>query len=497
MGKIIQGMKKRITETTIALIWKKQQFDEQAVFQVYCDGQIVETVKSTNCTLKRLQSGTTYHVKVEAVDLAGNLIAVIDEADVKTEEIRESVVITDFGAVGDGKTLNTQAIQSAIDACPKNGKVIVPEGKFLTGALHLKSDMTLCIKQDGVILGSSRLEDYPIYQYRFEGLETNCYASLINAGIRDKEEVIENITIEGHGAIDASGSKLRQLERDERAGQPGRAICIRNAKNVYLKDITIKQSPAWCVHFIYSQEICCNHVMIYTRADENGNIYEGIANGDGIDIDSCRHVDIIHSVIATQDDCIAIKSGRNEEGRQIAKPTEHVHISDCLFKTGFGIAVGSEMSAGIRDVTVHDCVFQNTYSIMSIKAPRPRGGVIEDVLCEDCIHFNYDTIYEDCEWFRGAIYVDQFYSYKDFNSDEKKPVGVATPEIRNITFRNLEVDTVTGNAIYLVGLPEMPLKNITLDHVTAKGKNGIVIRNVEGLEQKNVSIIMHKPIGAK
>ena len=93
--------------------------------------------------------------------------------------------------------------------------------------------------------------------------------------------------------------------------------------------------------------------------------------------------------------------------------------------------------------------------------------------------------------------MDQFYSYKDFNSDEKKPVGVATPEIRNITFRNLEVDTVTGNAIYLVGLPEMPLKNITLDHVTAKGKNGIVIRNVEGLEQKNVSIIMHKPIGAK
>ena len=254
----------------------------------------------------------------------------------------------------------------------------------------------------------------------------------------------------------------------------------------------MKQSPCWCVHFMYSEDICCNHVYIYTKCDEKGNLYDGICNGDGIDLDSCQNVNIIHSMIASEEDCISIKSGRNKEGREIGKPSSGVYITDCLFKSGYGIAIGSEMSGGITDVTIRDCVFQNTYSMLSVKAPRPRGGVVDGIICEDCIHFNYDSIEEDCEWHRGAIYVDQFYGYKDFENDQKKPLNSTTPIVKNITFRRLEVDTVAGNAIYLVGLPEAPLENIVLDHIKAKGKNGLVIRNVEGIQQNNVSIVLHQ-----
>lgn len=487
-----RSMKRIVTDTTIALIWRKQSFDEAGVYQIFCNGNLMGTIKSTNFTLKGLKASTEYEISVEAVSLDGQVLSVIGKEKICTKKSPEIVSVLDYGAVGDGKTLNTIQLQSAIDDCPEYGKVTIPKGVYITGALHLKSHMTLEIQKDAVLLGSTELIDYPVKKYRFEGLETDCYCSLLNAGILNKHQQIEDLTIEGEGVIDANGSILRQKERDERLGQPGRAVCIRNARNVYIHGITIKQSPAWCLHIIYSEYVCVNQVRIYTKTDENGVPYTGIANGDGIDIDSSRHVDIIHSVIASRDACVSVKSGRNAEGREIARPSEHVRVTDCLIKEGLGISIGSEMSGGIRDVVVRDCVFQNTYSLLSIKAPRPRGGVVEDVICEDCIHFNYDTLYEDSEWFRGAIYIDQFYSYKQFDSQLKKPVSEATPQIRNVVFRNVEVDTVAGNAIYIVGLPEMPIQNVTLDHVKAKGKNGIVLRNVEGLEQKNVSIILHR-----
>lgn len=487
-----RSLKSIATDTTIALIWRKREFEEAVVYQIYCEGSLKGTIKSTNYTLQGLEPNTCYEISVEAVSLDGRLLDVIGKVNVQTRMLTETISVLDYGAKGDGKTLNTIQIQSAIDDCPEGGKVVIPEGIYVSGALHLKSHMTLEIQADAILLGSDELIDYPVKKYRYEGLETECYTSLLNAGLLTPKQQIEDLIIEGEGVIDANGSILRQKERDERAGQTGRAICIRNAKNVYIKDLTIKQSPSWCVHFIYSEYVCVNHVKIYTKSDETGHPYVGIANGDGIDVDSCRHVDIIHSMISTQDANVSVKSGRNAEGREIGRISEHVRVTDCLLKSGLGICIGSEISAGIRDVVIRDCVFQNTYSMLSIKAPRPRGGFVEDVLCEDSIHFNYNTLYEDSEWFRGAIYIDQFYSFKEFDSEQKKPVTEATPRVQNIVLRNVEVDSSTGNAIYLVGLPEMPIRNVTLDHVKAKGKNGMVLRNVEGLEQKNVSVILRR-----
>ncbi|MCC8169441.1 MAG: hypothetical protein LIO59_03595, partial [Oscillospiraceae bacterium] len=198
--------------------------------------------------------------------------------------------ITDFGAVSDRTAVNTRAIQRAIDNCSDGGIVYVPDGRFITGALYLKSNITLRI--DGELFGNGDTIDYPIMKYRFEGFETECYSSLINTA-----DSIETLKITGNGAINANGAELRKREMEENAGKPGRAVCIRSGKNISISDITIRQSPAWCLHFIYCDGVSVDNVKIHTKFDENGDRYSGIINGDGIDIDSSKNISIINSLI--------------------------------------------------------------------------------------------------------------------------------------------------------------------------------------------------------
>ena len=395
--------------------------------------------------------------------------------------------ILDFGAIGDGESLNTRAIQAAIDTCPKNGVVYIPAGTFRCGAIHLKSDMTLHLSEGAKIIGSADPADYPIMKYRFEGLEEMCYTSLVNAGIRGREKV-ENIIISGSGTIDANGAELKKKEILTPAIKRGRAICICGAKNIFISGITVRQSPAWCLHIIYSKNIEISNIHVHTKFDENGVRYPDIINGDGIDIDSCSNIRIHDCEIASQDDCIAIKSGKDAEGRAIGIPTEHIEIYDCLFKHGFGVAVGSEVSGGVNGVYVHDCVFDQTYSAASIKSPRGRGAVIENVLFRNIKQKYTENELHDCEWFRGALYIDEFYSHIEFDPSKEEPVCDGTPHMRNIRFENVTVETTAGNAIYITGLPERHIENVSLKNVTAKGKYGFIANNVNGLHLDNVQV---------
>ena len=211
-------------------------------------------------------------------------------------------------------------------------------------------------------------------------------------------------------------------------------------------------------------------------------------NGDGIDPDSCRDVFIFNSHIASEDDCIALKSGRDAEGRAVGIPTENVRISHCLFTSGFGVAMGSEMAGGLRNVLVEDCVFQDAFSLASVKAPRGRGSFIENVTYRDCTLSNQNQAIKDGQWFRGALYVDQYYGIAEPDLSETMPRDESTPVIRNLLFQNIAIDTVGGNAIYLAGLPESPLENIRLENVTAIGVHGFIACNVRALTLDNVSV---------
>jgi len=391
--------------------------------------------------------------------------------------------IINYGAVADNKTVNTAAIQKAIDECTDGGVVVVPEGTFVSGAVFLKSNMTLKLEEGAVLLGSDNPDDYPVMQYRWEGIERMCYASLVNT----KDGDCENITISGKGKIDARGNMLRDRELIDGADRPGRSVCIRNAKNVTVRDVEIRNSPAWCLHFIYCQDVTVSGVHIHTKYDENGNKY-GIKNGDGIDVDSCQDVVIKDSVIASQDDCIAIKSGKDEDGRRVGIATENVIIKNCKFINGFGVAIGSEMSGGVKDVYVRNCEFENSFSIGTVKAPRGRGGVIDGILYDNCKLKNTSTEHTDCRWFRGALYIDQYYSHTEFDINSVEPVGEGTAKIKNIIFSNIELETVGGNAIYLAGLAESRLENIWLKNVKAKGRYGMKAYNIDGLTLDNVSV---------
>jgi len=474
------------TADSLALLWEKPAVSGVRCYEVHVDNTMMASTETTDILLRGLKPARDYTIHVVACLADGTLLQ-SNSVCLATKAQPRVFDVTSCGAVGDGVQLNTTAIQAAIDACIPGGLVKIPPGVFLTGALFLKSDMTLHLDEGATLLGSPDTKDYPLMDYRWEGRERTCYTSLINTRVGAGQR-LRNITIEGSGTIDANGTALRKRELAEAAGCPSRAVCIRDTDNVYLQGITVRQSPAWCVHLIYCNDVCVTGVRINTRCDEDGNWYEDIVNGDGLNPDSCRDVHIFDCDITSEDDCIAIKSGRDAEGRAVGIPTENVRISNCRFMHGFGVAMGSEMSGGVRHVLVEDCVFHNTFSIASVKAPRGRGAVIEDITYRDCTLVNEDPHDQDCQWFRGALYVDTFYGHKEFDPHRAEPRGEGTPLIRNILFQNITLDTVGGNAIYLAGLPERPLENIRLVNVKAVGKRGFVASNVRGLLLDNLSV---------
>ena len=401
-------------------------------------------------------------------------------------DLGKPYILTDYNII-DNKEVHTAKIQSLIDTVSDNGGgvIVVPKGTYLTGALFFKQGVNLYLCEGGTLKGSDSAEDFPICRYRWEGHDASCYASLINAGIG--ENGVRGFVIAGAGTIDANGVTIFNKEMKEQKGARGRAVCIQNSSDITIEGVTIRQSPSWCLHLINSRNIRINNVKIHTKYDEHGKRYKNIFNGDGIDADSCQNVSITNSLIASQDDCIAVKSGKDAEGRASAAASENIHIENCRFESGFGVAVGSEMSGGVRNVTVRDCTFNNTFSIGSIKTCRGRGGVIEDILFENVSLLNTDTEHKDCKWFRGGIYVDSYYS-NDEISTEKHPVTEETPLIKNITFRNVKLDTCGGNAIYISGLPEMHCKNISLENITAIGKYGMKVYFTDNLKMENVTV---------
>lgn len=409
--------------------------------------------------------------------------------------------IRDYGAVGDSAVLDTRAIQRTIDACGPGETVLLPEGVYRSGALFLHSSMHFVVSEGATLLGSDNLADYPICPYAFEGRKGQSYASLLNTvdirdttpanpwyetgHITDGEKRLHDITIEGRGTITANGTVLMRKELAENRGFRGRALALRNVDGMVIRDVTVRHSPAWCVHLMFCTNVLVEGVTICTKYAPDGEKYD-VFNGDGLDPDSCRDVTIRHCVIESQDDCIALKSGRDTWGREVGVPTENVLIEHCTFRYGFGVAMGSEMSGGIRNVTVRDCIYEDTYSLASVKAIRGRGSYIENITYERLRHVNNSLEHQDCRWFRGAIYIDQFYSHEEYDAQHPEPVTEETPVIRNIVLRDVESSTLAGNAIFLQGLPERHLSGITLENVRAKGKTGVTIINADGVTMKNV-----------
>ncbi|SFS07437.1 Glycosyl hydrolases family 28 [Granulicella pectinivorans] len=389
--------------------------------------------------------------------------------------------VRDLGALGDGKTKDTLALQQALDRCSVfgGGEVVVPAGDYLTGALLLHSNTTLRLEDGATLLGSPDIADYPMTQVRWEGRWIKGYGAFLSA------QNAENVTILGKGNVTASPAikgRIRNADgspfvysRQPGASNLARQDIIRNpalmefthCKNLLVQDIVTQGNDMWSIHPVYCENVTFKNVIIRSGAD-------------GIDVDSCRHVVIDGCQFDTRDDCISLKSGRGMEGNTIAVPCEDVRISNCTFTdaTWACIGIGSETSGGIRNVLVEHCkcLGARTHAIY-IKSRPGRGAFIENITMNDLEVSNAKL---------------GFLRLNFLNSGLQDPYPVpgldGIPTVRNYTFTNIRVTDVpvlvTANEIH----PDKPLDGLTIRNVTGTCEKGLLLANMKNVHLSQIKV---------
>jgi polygalacturonase len=404
--------------------------------------------------------------------------------------------ITRYGAVADGKTLNTSAFKKAIEACNRagGGRVVVPAGVFLTGPIYLKSNVNLHLNSGATIRFSQNTRDYPIVFTRWEGMECMNYAPQLYAY---KET---NIAVTGTGTIDGNADKTHwwpwkgREEYGWKKGDPNQAkarsvlhqmmheqvdpqkrvfgeghylrpsmfqpyLC----KNILLSGVKMINSPMWFLNPVLSENITIQKVSIASHGP----------NTDGCDPESCKNVLIKDCFFDTGDDCIAIKSGRDEDGRRYQKPAENHIIDGCQMKDGHGgVVIGSEIAGGARNIYAVNCSMDSPDldRILRIKTSSSRGGIIENIFMKDI----KVGAYKD-----AAITCDMFY---------ENP-GNYMPVIRNIWVENVDVAKGGNYGIFVHAYKASPVQNLKLVNCNMRRvKQPMKIDYIKNLELKNVII---------
>ncbi|QYN46145.1 glycoside hydrolase family 28 protein [Gilliamella sp. ESL0405] len=361
------------------------------------------------------------------------------------------VSVTDFGAIGDGKSLNTHAFEKAIAHIEKQGggTIVVPVGTYYTGAIKLCSHLTLHIEQGATLRFSDDVNDYPIVNSRWEGVKQDVYMPCIYG------HSIENVTLTGGGKIDGNGQKWWQVFRQQRENlrypRPyliGFDFCQR----ITIEKLFLTQSPSWTVHPMESNNVVVDNISILNPADS--------PNTDGINPESCRNVRISNCYIDVGDDCIAIKAGTEQTADK--SPCENILITNCNMIHGHGaVVLGSEMSGSIRHITISNCVFQKTDRGVRFKTRRGRGGTISDITFSNIV---MDEVL--------SPFVMNYYYYCGPKGNDpivwnKQPLPVSadTPACHNISFSNIIAKNVRAYAGFLYGIPESPITNISFDNI--------------------------------
>jgi polygalacturonase len=410
--------------------------------------------------------------------------------------------ITDFGAKNDG-TLCSNAFQKAITACNKagGGRVLVPKGTFLTGAIHLLSNVELHLDEGATILFSTNPKDYlPVVLTRFEGSELYNYSPLIYAFKQ------ENIAITGKGTLDGQASDdnwwgwARRSKAESDKGLPsqndpgsgprllelaakgipsdqrvfGDGYYLRPTfvqpylcKNILIEDVTIKNPPMWMVSPVLSENITVLRVKLFSP---------GAPNGDGCDPEASKDMLVDGCRFNNGDDCIAIKSGRNRQGYDLGIPSENIIIRNCKMLDGHGgVSIGSEVSGGVRNVFIRDCEMNspNLDRALRLKSNKYRGGVVENIFMKDVRVGEVKT---------SVILISQVYFEKPSSAPEKYTT------FRNIFVQNLNCDKAEC-AIQINGLAELPVENVKIINCRFTNiKKENVLENVKGLIFDNLVI---------
>lgn len=445
---------------------------------------------------------------------------------------RDTFNIMNYGAIADGLTLNTAAINNAIDACAKQGggTVLIPAGSFVTGPIIMKSNINLHLNRGALVIFSPDFNQYPLVVSSFEGVTAARCQSPVTA------ENLENIAITGQGIMDGNGYYWRPLRRDKlsetewknhlkkyggvltedkktwyssekalkglkdnnigklTAGKTlqdfedvkdflrPNMIRLFQCKNILIEGVTFENSPAWTTHVNF-----CEHVTI--RGLQVKNPWFG-TNTDALDLECSKNVLVENVNFDTGDDGICIKSGRDEEGRKRGIPTQDVIVRNAtVYRAHGGFVVGSEMSGGVKNMFVSKCNFIGTDIGLRFKTTRGRGGMVENIYVSN---INMKDIPAE------AILFDMYYMAKDpvvlagENREppkvEMKPVDETTPQFRNFYFHNI---TCNGAAkgIFVRGLPEMHIRNIWIDHAVLQADQGIDIQEASNINLSDITML--------
>ena len=364
--------------------------------------------------------------------------------------------ITNYGAVGDGKTLNTIAIQKAIDACAAagGGTVLVPAGKFIFGPIILTSSLNLHLDKGAMLLISDDLKNYPIKSKRYQDCITAANA--------------HDIEISGQGVIDGQGEAWWQaFAADQKMTHRPYMAKLSGCTRVYVHDVTFQNSPMF--HFVPENctDVTIEHIKIKSPARA--------ANTDGIDPSGWNFL-IADCTIDTGDDNIAIKPAG---GR--APGDKNFLVKNCTFLHGHGMSVGGGTANGLENLTVSNCTFNGTDSGIRIKTPRGNGGLLQNAVYESI------TMHD----VKNPIYINDYYpertAPKDPATEKAEPVTDRTPITKDITIRNV---TITGspNAGTIQGLPEAPISNLIFSNVNISAKTGMIIYHARGVQFINSKI---------
>ena len=440
---------------------------------------------------------------------------------------QKEISIANYGGVGDGKTLNTDAFAKAVNALSAKGggKLIVPTGIWLTGPIQLKSNIELHLNAGAIIQFSRDFNLYPLIVADTKGEKEVCATSPISG------TDLKNVAITGDGIIDGGGDAWRPMKKskltendwkalvksggvlsksgdtwypnkvvmdggghvsnlikkgslDIKEYEPWQAhlrpkmIRLINCKKVLIQDVIVQNPPNWTMNPVLCEDVSILHVTV--KNNENAQ------NSDALDLESCKRARIKDCIFDVGDDGICLKSGKDETGRRIGVPTEDVLVEDCIvFHAHGGFTIGSEMSGGVKNVFVNNCTFIGTDIGLRFKSTRGRGGVVEKIYISNIMMSGITG---------DAINFNLFYGGKSPLEDtsttveEKFPsVNEGTPQFKDIVIQDVVCQGAKA-AIVLQGLPEMPLKSISVKNVSMSSQRGVTVIDADGISFENVKV---------
>lgn len=478
-------------------------FETDTQYEVYIDGSLYKKDNRVISSIYDLKPDSEYEIKVKYGDEEAML-------NIKTEYEFVTLNVRDFGAYGDGVHDDTKYIQAAIMACPKQSRVLIPQGVYRITTLFLKDDIQIELSKDAQLSAYTDRNMYPVFpgmiesydekhEYNlgtWEGNPLSMYSAIIT-GVN-----IKNVILYGQGTIEGNSNfdedNWWYNAKVKRGAFRPRMIFLNHCENVVVQGIKVQNSPSWNIHPYFSNHLKFIDITVLNPKDS--------PNTDGLDPESCNDVEIAGVYFSLGDDCIAIKSGKIYMGATYKTPSENIIIRQCCMRDGHGsITIGSEMAGGVKNLTVKECKFLHTDRGLRIKTRRGRGkdAVIDNILFENIQMDNVMTPFV----INSFYFCDPDGHTEYVRTREVLPVDERTPEINTLIFKDIDARNCHVAASWMCGLPEKKIRRVRMENINityaenAKSgepammeginecsRRGIYAENIEVLELKNICI---------